>query len=335
LRMDLEKCAVDANANETALKRLPITQYLADCVLLYGVVLGFEFLCRYIGPYQRGFFCDDESIRLPYKHGTVSATALFAWSFGAMVIVVLVTEYLRLNRRATTSEVYSEYEVGRTQSARLAIRFFIFYGYYQLALMITWGLTTMSKYPVGRLRPHFIAVCKPSIGYATCQTSNYITDYECTSGEVDKIAESRLSFYSGHSSLSMVAATYIALYVHHRLHGFFTSRTAVPLVQLVVVAFGLWISFTRIFDHMHHWSDVIIGISVGTTVALLVGINLGHLWNCESTSDEQKRLFSSQPPTRLISFESGTPTRIAFAPQTLTLPPSQTQMNQVDLITNA
>lgn len=33
---------------------------------------------------------------------------------------------------------------------------------------------------------------------------------------------------------------------------------------------GMFISYSRVFDHMHHWSDVIIGIAVGTSIAFLV-----------------------------------------------------------------
>lgn len=36
------------------------------------------------------------------------------------------------------------------------------------------------------------------------------------------------------------------------------------------MVFGLFIAYSRVFDHMHHWSDVIIGIGVGTSIAFLV-----------------------------------------------------------------
>lgn len=87
-------------------------------------------------------------------------------------------------------------------------------GYYQLAFGITWALTTLAKYSVGRLRPHFIDACRPNVGYDWCNnTHHYITDYACA-GALPKVTEARLSFFSGHSSLAMVASVYIVVSVH-------------------------------------------------------------------------------------------------------------------------
>ena len=65
-------------------------------------------------------------------------------------------------------------------------------------------LTDVGKYTVGRLRPHFFAVCKPDFSKLNCSTGaqmNFITNYECT-GDKDLIKEARLSFPSGHSSFA-------------------------------------------------------------------------------------------------------------------------------------
>ena len=65
-------------------------------------------------------------------------------------------------------------------------------------------LTDVGKYTVGRLRPHFLAVCKPDFSKLNCTTGfhkNFITNYECT-GDKDLIKEARLSFPSGHSSFA-------------------------------------------------------------------------------------------------------------------------------------
>ena len=65
-------------------------------------------------------------------------------------------------------------------------------------------LTDVGKYSIGRLRPHFLAVCKPDFSKLNCTTGfqkNFITDYECT-GDEDLIKEARLSFPSGHASFA-------------------------------------------------------------------------------------------------------------------------------------
>lgn len=80
-------------------------------------------------------------------------------------------------------------------------------------------LTDISKFTAGRLRPHFIGVCRPQIdGNVYDQNSlgeycrnhdpyRYITDYVC-SGEPSRQRDIRLSFLSGHSSYSAFSATF-------------------------------------------------------------------------------------------------------------------------------
>lgn len=43
---------------------------------MFGSALLLELFCRLYGPYERGFFCDDESIRYPYKPNTISPFTL-------------------------------------------------------------------------------------------------------------------------------------------------------------------------------------------------------------------------------------------------------------------
>ena len=65
-------------------------------------------------------------------------------------------------------------------------------------------LTDVVKYSVGRLRPHFLAVCKPNFVSLNCSfgfKKNFLTDYECT-GDESEIQEARLSFPSGHASFT-------------------------------------------------------------------------------------------------------------------------------------
>lgn len=45
-------------------------------------------------PYQRGFFCDDDTIRLPYKEDTVPAQALHSIGLGIPVVVVRLFTYI-------------------------------------------------------------------------------------------------------------------------------------------------------------------------------------------------------------------------------------------------
>lgn len=60
-------------------------------------------------------------------------------------------------------------------------------------------IMNVTKHCFGRLRPHFMDVCRPLLYYDIKNCSShrqYITDYKCTNREPNEIY---LSFYSGHS----------------------------------------------------------------------------------------------------------------------------------------
>lgn len=67
-------------------------------------------------------------------------------------------------------------------------------------------LTNIAKYSIGRLRPHFIDVCRPRNLDTLCPSSgnnfNYIENYECTASDGNRLKDARLSFFSGHSSMA-------------------------------------------------------------------------------------------------------------------------------------
>lgn len=75
--------------------------------------------------------------------------------------------------------------------------------------------TDIGKYTIGRLRPHFLDICQPNI---TCDESNktkYIEDFTCIGDKPKKFTDSRLSFPSGHSSLSFYCMIYLAVSLYY------------------------------------------------------------------------------------------------------------------------
>lgn len=82
-------------------------------------------------------------------------------------------------------------------------------------------ITDIAKYSIGRLRPHFIDLCRPAMPdgqilyrNSPCQAygHTYITDFHCTNDVYDPIKmfrDARLSFMSGHSSFSAVCLGYL------------------------------------------------------------------------------------------------------------------------------
>ena len=52
------------------------------------------------------------------------------------------------------------------------------------------SLTDIAKYSIGRLRPHFLDVCKPDWKLINCTAGAYIEDFTCT-GDTHMVNEAR------------------------------------------------------------------------------------------------------------------------------------------------
>lgn len=59
-------------------------------ISVFYFAVGFPVLFFYLfgSPYQRGFFCNDESIRYPFKESTVSSSVLYTVGLGLPTITV-------------------------------------------------------------------------------------------------------------------------------------------------------------------------------------------------------------------------------------------------------
>uniref|UniRef100_A0A914EKT5 Phosphatidic acid phosphatase type 2/haloperoxidase domain-containing protein n=1 Tax=Acrobeloides nanus TaxID=290746 RepID=A0A914EKT5_9BILA len=182
---------------------------------------------------------------------------------------------------------------------KMVVRTFIFYGYFQVAFVLTYILTDLTKISVGRLRPHFLAICQPNVNLTSCQNSEIFVDtYKCLGLNPSKILEARQSFWSRHSSLSMVSSTFAVLYLQCRLHGLLPSQVLLPILQMSIMGMGMLISYSRIYDNMHHWSDVLAGITVGVFVATLITVYVAKLF---STRNQETKSYEERSTTSSIS----------------------------------
>ncbi|MGH0127176.1 UNVERIFIED_CONTAM: hypothetical protein FKN15_071585 [Acipenser sinensis] len=80
-------------------------------------------------------------------------------------------------------------------------------GVFIFGCAISQSFTDIAKVSVGRMRPHFLAVCKPDFTTINCSLG-YIDNYSCL-GDESKIQEARKSFFSGHASFSMYTMLYL------------------------------------------------------------------------------------------------------------------------------
>ncbi|KAM3873871.1 phospholipid phosphatase 1 [Diretmus argenteus] len=229
------------------------------CLVLGGLPLA-AFNLGKVRPYQRGFFCNDESIRYPYHHSTVTSTVLYTVGFtlpiGCMIFGECLSVYLkRIKSKSSFSNSY-------VACVYKAVGTFLF------GAAMSQSLTDIAKYSIGRLRPHFLDVCKPDWSAINCTVGKYIEDFTCT-GDTRMANEGRLSFYSGHSSFSMYCMLFLALYLQARLQTEW-ARLLRPTIQFFLIAASVYTGLSRVSDYKHHWSDVLTGLLQGALVAVLV-----------------------------------------------------------------
>ncbi|XP_068197367.1 phospholipid phosphatase 3-like isoform X1 [Antennarius striatus] len=210
-----------------------------------------------VRPYRRGFRCDDASLRLPTKRGdTISDGVLTAAGILITILSIVIGESYR---------IYFLHEgvpsfVGNAYLAALYRQV----GVFLFGCAVSQSFTDIAKVSVGRLRPHFLDVCKPDFSTINCSLG-YITEYQCQGAE-PKVQEARKSFFSGHASFSMYTMLYLVLYLQSRFtwHG---ARLLRPLTQFTLIMMSFYTGLSRVSDHKHHPSDVLAGFVQGALVA--------------------------------------------------------------------
>lgn len=214
-------------------------------------------------PYKRGFFCGDDSIRYPYRPDTITHGLLAGVTVTATVLLVSSGEaYLVHSARLHSRSSFNNY---------LAALYKVL-GTFLFGAAVSQSLTDLAKYTVGRLRPNFLAMCDPDWTRINCSVYVPAADELCR-GNVANVTEARLSFYSGHSSFGMYCAVFLALYMQARLCGKW-ARLLRPTAQFLLLAFALYVGYTRVSDDKHHWSDVLTGLLQG---ALVAGLTIRYL----------------------------------------------------------
>ncbi|CAG7723108.1 unnamed protein product [Allacma fusca] len=240
-----------------------------------------------VTPTRRGFFCEDESIRYPFKGSTVPNWLLYIYGFSIPITVILITEFL-VNWRVRASGMFlcRPAPVWIISIYRSLVDFLF-------GCVCSQVITDIGKYSIGRLRPNFISVCKPDLDLQSCfQYGNtYLTNYVCTKGNNDA-AESRVSFPSGHTSFSAFAMLYIAIFVQVKVQ---VGRNATLRLfkhgfQLAVILLSYFTGLSRVMDNKHHWSDVLAGALIGSITAAIIARYVSGLL-------EERYRFKRQKPS--------------------------------------
>lgn len=242
--------------------------------LIIFVVLGLPLLiCEFaIEPFHRGFFCADETIRYPFHPNTITTVMLVIIVLGVPAVILLSVELTLFYRCGRISETVLLF--GYKVPAWL-MEFMKHMLYFAFGGLLTANATEVGKYTIGRLRPHFISVCQPQLtDGSNCESPQnlhrYIENYICVGSgyTVEDVRQARLSFPSGHSSLSFFALTYVAIYLQYKIT-WRGSKLTQHFLQFSLVMLAWYTALSRVMDNWHHWSDVLCGSVLGVAMAVI------------------------------------------------------------------
>uniref|UniRef100_A0A1I8I0I0 Small ribosomal subunit protein uS4 n=1 Tax=Macrostomum lignano TaxID=282301 RepID=A0A1I8I0I0_9PLAT len=235
-----------------------------------------------VKPFQRGFYCDDESIGYPLKEGTVPFSTCIGVGVVLGLFVVVTVECLRhwhapervKSDRPAHPTLLSV--VGRILPEKFAPLFAaITAGLYQLAFACLANeiFTVVGKMGFGRQRPHFLAACQ--------------LNTTCVRGKL------------GHSSFSMAVCVYLAVYMQARLAFRHPLHSLKNLAQVALVLVGSSVAMSRVSDYKHHWSDILAGSLIGTVCgALLAAKFFSPLAPARALADAPAAVVYSESPSR-------------------------------------
>lgn len=202
-------------------------------------------------PFNRGFFCNDQSIQYPFKTETYPTHSLGITIFVVPIIIVLVVEVKHL-------------KTSNLKAVRKHISVFLF------GLLTSFAMVEFLKFAAGIHRPNFLDYCKPVLpDKSDCNDvknhGKYIEKYTCVNEGA--YIESRVSFPSAHASISFYIMAYMAMYIHSRVT--WTGSTLFKYAaEFVCILYATSISISRVSDYMHSSYDVLFGAFIGVSFAV-------------------------------------------------------------------
>ena len=102
--------------------------------------------------YEEGLVCSDASIALPYRPSRFPALWIAIYSLASPLTVIILSELL----------------TSRRSSCRMMCDVVASYFIVMLGSLAKYGITLMAKATWGKLRPHFLDVCKPQWEHVNC-----------------------------------------------------------------------------------------------------------------------------------------------------------------------
>lgn len=275
-RLDFEEESDESITENFVKKRIFQITFDFACIIITFVAFILVYL--YVDPKNGVLFCNDTDIFNPYYDDTIAFWVVGIYATIGPILFIIFIELIN------SKLILCKNKLKITKKRKLFVISFL-HGLtlFILGIGITLLVTEIGKRWVGRLRPHFMSVCKPNYASLNCTTTyganeiyNPVDTSNICTGLASAVKEARVSFPSGHSSYSTYCMLFLIIYIQARLH-LLVLRFLKPLFQMTAFIAAYVTCLSRISDYHHRGSDVIGGVVVGVIVAVLVTFGVGRV----------------------------------------------------------
>lgn len=246
-------------------------------------------------PFQRGFFCDDESIRYPFRPDTVTQASLYQGTLLISTAIILLVELFRyIHSKCTKSEPTPHSLTPSCSIPSIVSLLFRVLGSMYFGFAVTLSLIDVGKYSGGRLKPYFIAVCRPDPASYNCTpagsgSSVYVENFRCLETNMASVVKARTSFPALHATLVSYFAAYLLIYLQVRIT-WKPVHLLKHVLQAACYAAAIYISISRVSDNAHSWSEVLVSFVAGNVIGILVVLFVCRILQLSSDSTQDKQL---------------------------------------------
>ncbi|KAL5016090.1 hypothetical protein ScPMuIL_005679 [Solemya velum] len=245
-----------------------VGKVICDALFLSCVAFPILIFAQVVQPYKRGFYCNDQSLMHPFKESTIPSWVAGVVGVFLPIVVMIIVEGVHFS--------VCRPKMGKTTNNRAFVH--ILYrtiGIFVFGASVSQLTTDITKYSVGRLRPHYLTICNPNV---SCTDPNdYIEEDVCQGTDLAKLKEARLSFPSGHASLSFYCMVYLIIYLQVRF-SWVRFTLLKPVLQLLAFYLAYYTALSRVSDYKHHWSDVLAGSLLGAGVSFIIAFHVSDLF---------------------------------------------------------
>ncbi|GBP27236.1 Putative phosphatidate phosphatase [Eumeta japonica] len=192
--------------SEESLKILK--KVVVDAFLFSLLGVGIYITTHLWQPFKRGFFCGDESLMFPYRDDTVPSDILQIVGVTLPSLTIIICEYILLRNHKDDKYCLGVRIPAWVRGAYCTLVSFC------LGVIFMELTANVAKNTIGRPRPHFFELCRPSIDCSSAEwKGRYIqyNEYRCLGTQRDKFRDMRMSFLSGHSAWAAYTMLYLAV----------------------------------------------------------------------------------------------------------------------------